>query len=48
MNIRSRLKSLLALVLALLTATTGCSPQWINVAVQDLPVLSDVECHLRR
>ena len=30
MNIRSRLKSLLALVLALLSATTGCSPQWIN------------------
>jgi len=27
MNIRSKLKSLLALVLALLTVTIGCTPQ---------------------
>jgi hypothetical protein len=46
MNIRSRLKSLLALVLALLTATTGCSPQWINVAVQDLPVLTQMALNI--
>ncbi|PYV51468.1 MAG: hypothetical protein DMG98_25825 [Acidobacteria bacterium] len=46
MNIRSRLKSLLALVLALLSATTGCSPQWINVAVQDLPVLTQMALNI--
>src|SRR5262245_24414389 len=42
MNIRSKLKSLLALVLALLSVTTGCTPQWVNVAVQDLPVLTQM------
>lgn len=46
MNIRSRLKALLALVLALLTATTGCTPQWINVAVQDLPVLTQMALNI--
>jgi hypothetical protein len=46
MNIRSRLKSLLVLVLALLTATTGCSPQWLNVAVQDLPVLTQMALNI--
>ena len=46
MNIRSRLKSLLALMLALLIATTGCSPQWINVAVQDLPVLTQMALNI--
>src|SRR5436190_12258898 len=46
MNIRSKLKSLLALVLALLSATTGCSPQWINVAVQDLPVLTQMALNI--
>src|SRR5438105_14642448 len=46
MNIRSRLKSLLALVLALLTATTGCTPQWLNIAVQDLPVLTQMALNI--
>ena len=35
-----KFKSLLALVLALTIATTGCSAQWINIALQDLPVLT--------
>ena len=46
MNIRSKLKPLLALVLALLTATIGCTPQWINVAVQDLPVLTQMALNI--
>jgi len=46
MNLRSKLKSLLALVLALLTATVGCTPQWINVAVQDLPVLTQMALNI--
>ena len=46
MNLRSKVKSVLALVLALLTATTGCSPQWINVAVQDLPVLTQMALNI--
>ena len=46
MNIRSKLKSLLALVLAPLTATIGCTPQWINVAVQDLPVLTQMALNI--
>lgn len=46
MNIRSKLRSLLALVLALITATTGCTPQWINVAVQDLPVLTQMALNI--
>jgi hypothetical protein len=46
MNLRSKLKSLLALVLALLTATIGCTPQWINVAVQDLPVLTQMALNI--
>jgi hypothetical protein len=46
MNIRSKLKSLLALVLALISATTGCTPQWINVAVQDPPVLTQMALNI--
>jgi hypothetical protein len=46
MNVRSKLKSLLALILALLTATIGCTPQWINVAVQDLPVLTQMALNI--
>jgi len=46
MNLRSKLKFLLALVLALLTATIGCTPQWINVAVQDLPVLTQTALNI--
>jgi len=46
MNIRSRLKSLLALIMALLTATMGWAPQWINVAMQDLPVLTQMALNI--
>jgi hypothetical protein len=46
MNLRSKLKSLLALVLALLSVTTGCTPQWVNVAVQDLPVLTQMALNI--
>lgn len=46
MNLRSKLKSLLALVLALLTATVGCTPQWISVAVKDLPVLTQMALNI--
>ncbi len=40
MNPHSKSKSLLALVLAITIAATGCSAQWINIALQDLPVLT--------
>ena|SRR5437762_4469677 len=46
MNLRSKLKSLLALVLALVSATTGCTSQWVNVAVQDLPVLTHMALNI--
>jgi len=40
MNLKS--KSLLAVVLAISIAATGCSAQWINIALQDLPVLTQM------
>jgi hypothetical protein len=46
MNLRSKLKSLLALVLALVSASTGCTSQWVNVAVQDLPVLTQMALNI--
>ena len=46
MNLRSKLKSLLALVLALVSATTGCTSQWVNVAVQDQPVLTQMALNI--
>ena len=46
MNLRSKPKSLLALVLALVSATTGCTSQWVNVAVQDLPVLTQMALNI--
>jgi len=39
MNTHSKSRIVLALVLAIIIATTGCSAQWINIALQDLPVL---------
>ena len=39
-------KSSLALVLALTIATTGCSAQWINIALQDLPVLTQMALNI--
>jgi hypothetical protein len=42
----SKSKSLLALVLAVSIATTGCSAQWINIALQDLPVLTQMALNI--
>ena len=44
MNFKS--KSLLALVLAIALAATACSAQWINVALQDLPVLTQMALNI--
>lgn len=41
-----KFKSLLALVLAVSIATTGCSPNWINIALQDLPVLTQMALNI--
>jgi len=38
----SKSKALIALVLAITIAATGCSAQWINIALQDLPVLTQM------
>lgn len=45
-NAHSKCKSLLALVLAISIATTGCSPNWINIALQDLPVLTQMSLNI--
>lgn len=42
----SKSKSALALVLAITLTTTGCSTQWINTALQDLPVLTQMALNL--
>ena len=42
MNPNSKSKTLLALVLAITIAATGCSAQWISLALQDLPVLTQM------
>ena len=39
-------KPVLALILALTIATTGCSAQWINIALQDLPVLTQMALNI--
>lgn len=44
MNFKS--KSVLTLVLAVAVATTACSAQWINVALQDLPVLTQMALNI--
>src|SRR5258707_14966503 len=46
MTIHSKSKALLALVLAIALATTGCSAQWINIALQDLPVLTQMALNI--
>jgi hypothetical protein len=46
MKINSKSKSLLALVLAITIAATGCSAQWLNVALQDLPVLTQMALNI--
>lgn len=45
-NAHSISKSLLALVLAISIAATGCSPNWINIALQDLPVLTQMALNI--
>ena len=42
----SKSKSLLALMLATVITTTACSAQWINVALQDLPVLTQMALNI--
>lgn len=44
MNSKSR--TVLALVLAVAIAATGCSTQWIAVALQDLPVLTQMALNI--
>ena len=39
-------KTILALVLAISLAATGCSAQWINLALQDLPVLTQMALNI--
>lgn len=42
----SKPKALLALVLAIAIATTGCSAQWLSIALQDLPVLTQMALNI--
>jgi len=42
----SRSKTILALVLAITLAATGCSAQWINLALQDLPILTQMALNI--
>ena len=42
----SKSKVFLALVLAIAIAATGCSAQWINIALQDLPVLTQMALNI--
>ena len=46
MKSNSRLKALLAVVLAATIVITGCSGQWINLALQDLPVLTQMALNI--
>jgi len=42
MTTHSKSRIVLAFVLAIMIAATGCSAQWINLALQDLPVLAQM------
>ena len=46
MKTHSKSKCLLALVLAIAIATTGCSSQWINIALQDMPALTQMALNI--
>src|ERR1700686_5424912 len=46
MKTNSKSKVFLALVLAIAIAATGCSAQWINIALQDLPVLTQMALNI--
>ena len=46
MKLNSKSKPFLALVLAIAIAATGCTAEWINVALQDLPVLTQMALNI--
>ncbi len=46
MNPHSKSKIFLAMVLAISLAATGCGAQWINLALQDLPVLTQMALNM--
>src|SRR6266404_7536560 len=46
MKTRSNSKALLVLVLTITIAATGCSAQWLNIALQDLPVLTQMALNI--
>ena len=46
MKIHSKSKCFLALVLAIAIATTGCTAQWLTLALQDLPVLTQMALNI--
>jgi hypothetical protein len=46
MKINSKSKPILALVLAIIIAATGCTAQWITVALEDLPVLTQMALNI--
>jgi hypothetical protein len=46
MKTNSKSKAFLAMVLAIAIAATGCSAQWINIALQDLPVLTQMALNI--
>jgi hypothetical protein len=46
MKTHSKSNVLLAMVMAIAIATTGCSSQWINIALQDLPVLTQMSLNI--
>jgi hypothetical protein len=46
MKINFKSKTLLALALAIAIGATGCSARWINTALQDLPVLTQMALNI--
>ena len=46
MKVNSTNKILLAAVLTISLITTGCSAQWISVALADLPVLTQMALNI--
>ena len=46
MNLNSRMRTVLALVLSISLIATGCSAQWISVALADLPVLTQMALNI--
>jgi hypothetical protein len=45
-NFNPRIRFTLVAVLSILLATTGCSSQWISVAVADLPALTQMALNI--